>query len=157
MFLFNLLKLIPNWKAKELMLSYFFKGVSKDSFENHCADFELVINCNLKQEAIEAIKTHKNKGHKIIIISASVENWIKPWALNNDVDEVIATRLEFDSNNKFTGKFNGKNCNGNEKVVRYKNIYPNRDNNIIYAYGDSNGDREMLSFADFGYFRKFKD
>jgi HAD superfamily hydrolase (TIGR01490 family) len=154
-FCLYLLKLIPSWKAKELMLSYFFKGLSKDSFENHCLNFELVINTHIRKSAAEAIRMHKSKGHKVIIISASIENWIKPWAFNNDVDEVIATRIEFDKNNKFTGKFNGMNCNGLEKVVRYLKIYPHRESNIIYAYGDSIGDLDMLSFADFGYFKLF--
>ena len=68
--------------------------------------------------------------------------------------ELIATRLEI-KNNKLTGKFASKNCYGMEKVNRIKKNY-NLDNyEVVYAYGDSMGDHQMLDLADIKYYRTF--
>lgn len=64
----------------------------------------------------------------------------------------IATKLE-QKDGKLTGKFNGNNCYGTEKVLRIKEKYNLKEFEKIYAYGDSKGDREMLALAHEGYFK----
>jgi phosphatidylglycerophosphatase C len=149
------LKLIPNYRAKQIMLSYFFKGMDEQQFQKVAEEYSLkFIDSIIRQKAIERIKWHKEQGHTVVIVSASVECWLKGWCEKNNI-ELIGTKLEF-KNNKFTGKFSTKNCYGIEKVNRIKQIYNLSDYRTIFAYGDSSGDKEMLAIADKKYYKYFE-
>jgi HAD superfamily hydrolase (TIGR01490 family) len=150
------LKLYPNWKAKEHVFSYFYKGIPIEKFNDWCSKFSLIINKISRYKAVEELNFQKKQGNKIIIISASIENWIKPWAEKTGIDTVLATKIETDENSLLTGKFLTKNCYGQEKVNRLLGIFPNRNEYRLVAYGDSRGDKELIDFADEGYYDKFK-
>ena len=148
------LKFIPNYKAKQYMLSYFFKGMSEEKFMRIANEYSLNhIDTILRPKAMEKIAWHKEQGHKIVVVSASMECWLKPWCDKNEL-ELIATKLEI-TNNKLTGKFASKNCYGPEKVNRIREIYNLKDYERIYAYGDSKGDMEMLGIADKKHYKYF--
>jgi phosphatidylglycerophosphatase C len=146
------IKIIPNWKAKELVLSYFFKGWDTDWFNEAALKYSNErIPVILRKEAIDGLNYHVSQKDKIVIVSASVETWIKGWCMKNGFD-LIGTRLEI-IDKKITGKLLTKNCNGIEKVNRINEKYILKDYNKIYAYGDSRGDMPMLGLADEKYFR----
>lgn len=67
---------------------------------------------------------------------------------------VIGTEVELD-NQVLTGRFEGKNCQGAEKVTRLLWHFPDRNNYYLYAYGGSRGDHALIKFADFPYYRCF--
>jgi len=149
------LKLIQNDKAKEYMLSYFFKGMSKKQFIEISTDYSLnQLGKIIRPQAIKKIKWHKDRGDKVVIISASIECWLKPWCDKNKL-ELIATKLEM-KENIITGKLSTKNCYGIEKVNRIKKIYNLNNFDYIYAYGDSQGDKELLEIADESFYRPFR-
>ena len=148
------LKLIPNHKAKQLMLSYFFRGMSEKSFKKAAESYSLTqIEQIIRPKAMQRIKWHQEKGHKVVVVSASVECWLKPWCDKHHID-LIATRLE-SKDNKLTGKFATKNCHGIEKVNRIRERYDLSEYSVIYAYGDSHGDQEMLHLATEQYYQHF--
>ena len=68
--------------------------------------------------------------------------------------KLLSTRAEF-KNDIFTGNFIGKNCNGPEKVKRIIETVNERKFDKIIAFGDTSGDREMLSWADESHFEFF--
>lgn len=141
------LKLCSNSTAKERLFSELFKGMELYEFNSYCEDFKIKINSFLRNDIIEKINDFVCGGIPVIIVSASIENWIKPWALSNNIINVIGTQIECDSSNKLTGRFKTLNCNGEEKVNRIKNTYDNIEDYEIWAFGDSHGDDEMLSLA----------
>lgn len=150
------LKLIPNYKAKQYMLSWFFKGMSKDAFLKVANEYSLVhIDKILRPKAIEKINWHKNQGHKVVVVSASIEFWLRPWCEKNGL-ELIATKLEI-KDDIVTGKLLSKNCYGVEKVNRIKEIYNLKDFEYIYSYGDSSGDKQMLELAHEKFYKPFRD
>ena len=149
-------KLIPNYKAKQYMLSWFFKGMSKDAFLKVANEYSLVhIDKILRPKAIEKINWHKNQGHKVVVVSASIECWLRPWCEKNSL-ELIATKLEI-KDDIVTGKLLSKNCYGVEKVNRIKEIYNLKDFEYIYSYGDSIGDKQMLELAHEKFYKPFRD
>ena len=138
------LKLIPNYKAKQRVISYFFKGMEEQQFKKLAEQYSLKhIDTMLRPKAMEKIAWHKEKGHKVVVVSASMECWLKPWCDKNELD-LIATR-----------KFQTPNCYGVEKSNRVKEIYDLGDYDHIYAYGDSRGDIELLELANTKSFRTF--
>jgi len=149
------LKLILNYRAKEIMLSYFFKGVSEQQFKKLATEYSLNhIDKIVRPKAMKKIKWHKSQGHKVVIVSASIECWLKPWCDKNSL-ELIATRLEI-RDSLVRGKLLTKNCYGIEKVNRVKEAYNLNDYDYIYAYGDSRGDRELLEVADERFYKPFR-
>jgi len=150
------LKLIPNYKAKQYILSYFFKGMSEEKFMQVSNEYSLKhIKTILRPKAMEKIKWHKEQGHKIVIVSASIECWLKPFCDEKNLD-LIATKLEI-KDGVVTGKFLTKNCYGIEKANRVKEAYNLNDHDYIYAYGDTRGDKELLALADESFYKPFRD
>lgn len=148
------LKLMPNDKAKETLFSAYFKGISLTAFDELCGKFMHLLQQHVRKDAFDKIKWHQQMKHEVIIISASPENWIKPWAGQLGISTVLATQIET-VNNHITGKFASKNCHGLEKVNRLLAYLPDRTSYDLYAYGDSNGDKELLEIADHKFYRTF--
>jgi HAD superfamily hydrolase (TIGR01490 family) len=146
---------VPNNIAKEKFISHFFKGWEIIRFQNVAKNYSITqIDKIVRVEAIERIKWHKERGHKVVIVSASIEGWLKGWCNNYNL-ELLSTKLEV-KNEKITGKFLTKNCYGIEKVKRIKEVYNLEEFKVIYAYGDSKGDKEMLSIADEKFYKYFE-
>ena len=140
------LGLVDNSTAKEKLLSKFLKGMTVDEFESRCRKFsQEILPKLLNQRIFEKFQGHIVKGDRVVIISASIEDWILPWAKQWNV-EVLATKLAARSG-RLTGKFDGSNCNGKEKVKRIKAHIKITDYDEIWAYGDSSGDEPMLNLA----------
>lgn len=150
------LRLLPNWQVKQLIFSFLYKNVSISEFDLWGIYFVHEIDKILRPKALETLKQHKENGDKIVIISASIENWIIPWAKKQDIDTVLATKIEIFNKGNISGSFLTKNCYGQEKVNRFLEMFPNRNDYYIIAYGDSRGDKEMIEFANEGYYNKFK-
>lgn len=75
-----------------------------------------------------------------LVISASPEFLIAPACMRLGIKSFIATRLDTK-----TGKFFGQNCSGEEKVVRFREIYG--DATVEKFYSDSYSDTPMALLA----------
>ncbi len=149
------LRQIPNNDAKQALLSYFFKGWDYEQFQNLADSYSLnQIENILRPEAMEKLEWHKQQGHTVAVVSASMESWLEKWCHKHGVD-LIATMLEVQEG-KLTGNFLTKNCHGAEKVNRIKRHYQLSKYSEIYVYGDSSGDKAMLAIANKAFYRKFK-
>ncbi|GHV34995.1 phosphoserine phosphatase [Bacteroidia bacterium] len=150
------LKMYPNWKVKQRMFSYFFKGMKLKDFDYLCEAFCKQSGDLLRKEAVEAINQHIENGDILVIISASIENWVHFFAQKLSISIILCTKVEMDVNNCITGHFSTKNCYGQEKVNRFLQEFPNRKSYRLTAYGDSRGDKELLNFSDKSYYKTFK-
>ena len=142
------LKLISTHKAKEKIFSHFYKGLPKIKFKEYCNNFIEPINYMLRDDAKSTIEKHLKNQCKILIVSASIENWIQPWAIANGIETVLATQIEIDSRGNLTGRFSSLNCNKEEKVNRLLQKYPNIKEYYLTVYGDTNGDKALMKIAD---------
>jgi len=150
------LKLIKNWRAKEIMFGYFFKGTPIDDFLRLGVDFSRkALPALIRPSALARIKEHQAAGDDIFIVSASAAEWIKPWSDQFGI-KVIGTSWEV-VDGKITGKIKGKNCYGPEKKVRIMERVVPSEYKVVSVYGDTSGDREMLTLATDKYYRYFND
>jgi phosphatidylglycerophosphatase C len=147
--------IISNQTAKEWMLRYYFSGKSLESFQQQCDLFaEQVLPSLLRSKAIREINKLKEFGADVVIVSASAENWIKKWTDSLNL-QLLATRLAT-RNEKITGRINGKNCHGLEKVSRIKEKFNLADYSDIYCYGDTAGDKPMLDLGSIKFYKPFR-
>ena len=146
------LGLYPNWKAKQKVFAHFFKDTTLEDFDAICQEFTASSRHLLRPKGIEAINQALNEGSEVLIVSASIDNWVQPFFPQV---KVLGTQIEV-KDGKLTGRFLTKNCYGEEKVNRLKAIYPNRQDYHLTAFGDSNGDKELLAWADESHFKPFR-
>ena len=148
-------KMIPNWRGKERMLTWFFAGESIEDFNRKSDAFcKEVVPKLIRPKALAEIERHRNEGATVVVVSASAENWIAPWCRNLGLN-CLATQLEV-VDNKLTGKINGFNCYGPEKEKRLRSCYKLEEFDEVYAYGDSRGDLEMLALAQQKFYKPFR-
>lgn len=151
-------KLIPNGVAKEKVLSRFLAGLPEKQLEKVARDFaSRRIPVLVRKSALKRLAWHREQGHRCVVISASIEDYVAPWAYEAGFDDVIATRMQRDNDARLTGCYDGQNCYGPEKVRRLRELVGDLEQMEIYAYGDSRGDRELLALADHAYYKKMPE
>ncbi len=150
------LRLIRNGVAKQRVLVRCLSGMYADDLQRDAQRFAAsVLPGLLRDEALQRLAWHRQQGHRCVVISASLELYVRPWALVSGFDDVIATRLETLSDGRVTGRLSGANCYGPEKLRRLETLLGPREGYTLYAYGDSRGDRELLSGSDYAFYRRF--
>lgn len=143
-------------KAKEIVFGIFFKGMPLSKFDSYGNLFSHRIEEFIREDSIKTIKSYIGEDSEVIIVSASIENWIQPWALKNGIKIVVATKAALNSKGLLTGKFSSENCRRTEKVNRLLVEFPNRKEYKLIAFGNSIGDKELIKFADEGYWNSIK-
>lgn len=113
----------------------------------------------LRTEAMRRLSWHQSQGHRCILVSASFEFYLSPWARRHGFEEVLASRLELTPSGYVTGNLLGLNCWGPEKKNRLTDYLEHTlgaKDQDLYVYGDSRGDQEILAMADYPFYRRFK-
>ncbi|MEX6687505.1 HAD family hydrolase [Danxiaibacter flavus] len=148
--------LVANQDMKEAVMTYFWKGLDEKQFEEACKKFaSTMLPRMLRDKAIEQLKKHVENGDEVTVVSASAEDWVLPFCQAQGI-KCIASKMQ-KVNNRLTGKLNGLNCNGEEKVNRIKKVYNLEEYDTIIAYGDSSGDRQMLGIATNANYKPFRN
>lgn len=144
-------------QMKEKVIAKFFKGMPLADVQKLGKAFaEGPLNRHLRQQSLYRIQWHINQGHRCILVSASLNVYLHPWALSAGFQDAVTSMLAVDNHNCITGRLEGKNCWGEEKARRLNALLGPRENYILYVYGDSRGDRELLSMADYAFYRRLE-
>ncbi len=107
----------------------------------------------IRKNALEFIKNIDKENTESLLVSASLDIWTKPFAEKFGM-KLIATQAKF-KDEVYTGQFITKNNNGQEKVSRIKKEIEGKKFDKIIAFGDTSGDKPMLSFAHESHYRFF--
>lgn len=104
----------------------------------------------LREDTVARLRRHRELGHRVVLASASLEPYLMPFGRILGVDGVVCTRLERDERGILTGRLDGANCRGPEKVRRLEIWLVDNGlaDAVLWAYGDSAGDDELLARAD---------
>lgn len=155
LFILYLLGKASRQKVKEALLSRFLKGMSKQEIERIAQKFaQEIIPKKLRPQALERIHWHQKQGHRCILISANLDIYLIPWAQLVKFDRTITSKVAFSKEDFITGKLDGLNCRGEEKVRRLFAEEGPREHYVLYAYGDSAGDKELLDIADYPFYKR---
>lgn len=146
------LGLYPNWKAKQRVFSFFFKDTEAEAFDRLCRQFAIDNSHLLRPEGVKAVEQAIAAGMEVLIVSASIDNWVQPFF---PTVKVVGTQVEV-RDDRLTGRFLTPNCYGQEKVNRLLALHPDRHAYHLTAYGDSRGDKELLAFADEAHYKPFR-
>lgn len=103
----------------------------------------------MRPDTVGRLRWHVERGHQVVLVSASFRNYLEPLAEQLGVQAVLATELEV-VDGVCTGRLRGPNCRASVKAERLRAWIDERGWGAveIHAYGDSDGDRQMLAMAD---------
>lgn len=147
-----MLKLYPNGRAKEIIFQHFFKGWPIERFQAAGKSFAKRIDEFYNEDVLDILFKHISEGDKVYVVTASVDEWVRPWCQNKANMVVLGTQVEIDADGRLSGKFITNNCYGQEKVNRLLLAEPDRKDYELYAYGDSRGDKEIIDYSDYGFY-----
>ena len=109
----------------------------------------------LRPDALARLEWHRQKGHRLVIVSASPRCLLQPIAKRLAV-ELIAT----ETSDPLSGapiELRSPNCKGPEKIRRLNQWLDEPLHSVeLHAYGDSRGDRELLQMAAEPHWRSFQ-
>lgn len=134
----------------------FLRGMKQAELKAACDDFARsgLGRRLIRPDAEQCWLGWRARGAELVIVSASPEEVVAPFARRLGADRLIATRLKYDAQGRVDGGFVGENCRGPEKIVRLREVY-GPEVRLAAAYGDSSGDRELLELADEKGYRVF--
>ncbi len=149
--------------AKEALFVRTLAGLDAAEVERRAALFGLRHFARRSRVAMRArLDWHRRQGHRIVIVSASPEYYVRAVGEELGVDGVVATRLAVDARGRLTGHFDGRNCRGEQKLLRLEEwmgssppgggdgVGAHAGRPFLWAYGNSAGDRRLLEAADIG-------
>ena len=158
------LGLYPNGKAKEKVFSHFYKGTTHKQFVQWGREFAVIAETLLNSHTVDILKQHLAEGHTVLVVTASIDEWVRPICERLGASTILATQVEVSPSGKLTGRFLTPNCYGKQKVTRLQEAFLRlsldhgslattgaQESYKLYAYGDSRGDNELLAMADVGF------
>jgi phosphatidylglycerophosphatase C len=133
---------------KGAMVEVYLAGMTRRDLEASAQAFaESAAPRLLRPDALEAWRGHKAQGMSTVIVTASPDILVAPFARRLGADRLLGTRLVFDTDDRVTAALEGANCRGAEKVRRLREVFGDHLR-LAAAYGDTAGDVEMLAIAD---------
>lgn len=140
--------------TKEALFMRLLAGVPLEDAERIGAEFAAShLRRRIRPDTRARLQWHRDQGHRVVVVSASPECYIRPAAELLGADASLATRLAT-GGSLLTGRYEGKNCRGAEKYarvmgwIRSQGLGPGQP--VLWAYGNSRGDRRLLEAADHG-------
>ncbi|QTC86486.1 HAD-IB family hydrolase [Brevundimonas pondensis] len=142
-------------RIKAASVREFLHGVERQTLEAEAERYaDQVWDRFMRPDALACWKAWGEKGAHRVIVTASPETTVAPFARRLGAEGLLGTQLVFDAQDRVTGAFAGENCRGEEKVRRLRAAY-GEDMKLTAAYGDTSGDTEMIAVAAEKGFRVF--
>ena len=135
-------------RIKAAAVAEFLAGCSRAELEAQAKSFAAEAAPALfRPDAVRAWRRWQASGARLVIVTASPEFIVAPFGHGLGAERVLGTRIGFNEAGRATGALDGANCRGPEKVRRLREAY-GEDLRLEAAYGDSDGDADMLTLAD---------
>jgi phosphatidylglycerophosphatase C len=147
-------RLRDNIWLKEIFLRAILGGRREAQWRTWTDRFvnDLVGSSGLRPGALRALRGHQEAGHRTVLLSASPDLYVPLIATRLGFTDCQCTRLARDADGRLTGRLDGRNCQGPEKIARIAALLgPARAGAQVIAYGDHRTDLPLLAWADQGY------
>jgi phosphatidylglycerophosphatase C len=139
--------------AKEQLFERVLAGADSARVEEVAARFARHhLGRHLRSDVRARFDWHRHRGDRVVIVSASPDLYVREAGGVLGAHQVIATRLAVDDQGVLTGRYDGANCRGEEKLRRLLQWIDaeGAGADVLWAYGNSRGDLRMLDAAAVG-------
>lgn len=136
-------------RLKERVVAACFQGATREEIAR-CTDsfVEGLCRTGLRTDARAALERHRDRGDRLVLLSASVDLYVEAIASRLGFVECICTGTTWNGG-RLSGRFSTPNRRGGEKarVIRELRV---RHPGHVTAYADSRSDLDHLMLADTG-------
>jgi len=94
-------------------------------------------------DALATVRRHRDAGHYLVLMSASVDFYVPEFARQLEFDQVIATEVRWNGD-RLDGTLTSANRRGEEKARCLRELLAARPDQDTYAYGNSASDLPHL-------------
>lgn len=144
------LNLLSTDQFKKARIRSFFKELTYEELKSFGKAYaDTVLPSIIKKSASKTINNHLANGDDVYIVSASLDIILKFWCEQYNLGMITNV---IDPASKC---YIGLDCNGFEKVNKIIQKIELSQYDIIYAYGDTNGDMPMLDLAHIKFYQHF--
>jgi phosphatidylglycerophosphatase C len=141
-------------RLKAAMVAEFLAGEARGQLEGEARRFAIHAAPKLlRPDALKCWRMWQERNARLIIVTATPHTIVAPFARGLGAETCIGSRLAFDPGGRVVG-MDGPNCRGAEKVNRIRQAFGEAVR-LKEAYGDSDGDHQMLELADEHGFKVF--
>lgn len=134
--------------TKEALLAELLRGRPAQWLAEEGRSFAPTLRSRLRPDLMDQVSWHRRAGHELVIVSASLLAYLEPFAAAEGFDHVIAVGFEAGTDGILTGNLLGPNVRGREKAVRLRAWLDGDRPEVLWAYGNSSGDTDLLAMAD---------
>ena len=108
-------------RAKEALFTRTLAGLQASDVYGMAREFGIEHYRNhARTDTRTRLEWHRSEGHRLVIVSASPDCILQGIAELLEVDAVIATSLAVDEKGFLTGRYEGSNCRGEQKIQRVR-------------------------------------
>lgn len=101
------------------------------------------------RDALDTIRRHREQGHHLVLMSASVDFYVPEFGRQLGFDQVISTGVAWQGD-RLDGTLTTPNRRGEEKAHCLRALVAERNDNHTFAYGNSDSDLPHLKLARHG-------
>ena len=141
---------VPGATLRRAAAAFCFRGRAVEDVERDGRRYARTFDAILRPTALARLDWHQKRGDRIVIVSASLSAYLRPFAESLGV-ELICTELDA-RGGVHTGFFRGGDCSAEEKARRVRERYALDEYETIHAYGDTREDHALLRLANKRYF-----
>jgi HAD superfamily hydrolase (TIGR01490 family) len=135
---------------KQSLLRATLRGVSRaDLRATSDAFVSDAIRSDCFQDALQAIRRHRDQGHYLVLMSASVDFYVPEFGRQLGFDQVICTGVAWNGD-VLDGTLTTPNRRGEEKARCLRALVDERDDAHTFAYGNSGSDLPHLRLTRHG-------
>lgn len=141
---------------KEQMIRQLFAGRSESELVSRARLYSRDLLTNqLRPEVLRRLDQHRDAGHEVVFVSASLAHYLDPLAAELGVAGVLAVELE-SVDGRLTGGLARPNVRAEQKAIRLREWLGQEphgplDGVELWAYGNSSGDHALLELADHAF------
>lgn len=141
--------IISEERMSKLLLGL-YRGRQLDDFKNGARGFyEESIRPLLAPGIVKRVKRHRQEGHLLVLVSASVRYYLEEVVRDLMFDHLLCTDLEVGADGRLTGRADGPLCIAEEKRVQIERLARRLgvDLTASFAYGNHQADIPMLALV----------
>jgi len=111
-----------------------------------------LVKHGLFAEALAAITEQRNKGARLVLLSASVDLYVPLIGKTLGFDETLSSRVLWEADGRLNGRLDGPNYRGAEKVRQLQQLLQRWQPSGSAAYGNSDADLLHMALVDEGIY-----
>jgi phosphatidylglycerophosphatase C len=100
-------------------------------------------------DALATVRRHREQGHYLVLMSASVDFYVPEFGRQLGFDQVISTGVAWNGD-RLDGTLTTANRRGEEKARCFRELVAERNDTHTFAYGNSDSDLPHLVLARHG-------